>query len=117
MAAMATLTLEGHGGPKQSQTNLDFGIRGDALPKTQPILIKNNGNKQLNWSASITSGSNWLSLSPSSAQIAPNSQETITATAQTNSLGAGNYTANLVFKFSEGGGQLNEFITADVAVQ
>jgi len=116
---MATLTIEGHGGPKDTSTNMDFGTQnqGDTTPHTRQILINNNGNKQLNWSTTVTSGSNWLSLSPASGQIAANSQQTTTATAQTGSLGVGNYTADMVFKLVEGGGQLNELLTATVTIQ
>lgn len=109
----------GHGGPKVSPTNLDFGTQtqGNTTPKHLPIVISNDGSQQLNWSASFISGSNWLTLSVTSGRVAANSQETITATAQTGSLGVGNYTAQMTFKLVEGGAQLNELVTATVAVQ
>jgi hypothetical protein len=109
----------GHGGPKISPTNLDFGTQtqGNTTPINLPIDVINDGSRQLDWSASILSGANWFSLSTYSGQVAANSQEAITATAQTGSLGVGTYTAEATFKLVEGGGQLNKLVTATVKVQ
>src|SRR5712692_1899818 len=95
----------GHGGPKISPTNLDFGTQtqGNTTPKNLPIDVINDGSQQLNWSTSIISGANWFSLSTSSGQVAANSQVTITAIAQTGSLGVGTYNAEVTFKLVEGG--------------
>lgn len=108
----------GHGGPKVSPTSLDFGTRtqGDTTPKNLPLVISNGGSQQLNWSAVITAGGNWLTLSAMSGQVAVNSQETITAKAQTGSLTVGNYTANLTFTLTEGNAQVNEIVTATVTI-
>jgi hypothetical protein len=115
---MASVIIEGHGGPKDSATNMDFGTQnhGDTTPHTRDLLINNNGNKVLHWSAVITAGGNWLTLSVMSGQVAANSQETITATAQTGSLAVGNYTANLTFTLTEGNAQVNELLTATVTI-
>jgi hypothetical protein len=112
-------TPTGHGGPKISPTNLDFGtqIHGNTTPKNLSIAVINDGSQQLDWSATIISGANWFSLSTYSGQVAANSQETITATAQTGSLGVGTYNAQVTFKLVEGGAQLNQLVTATVKVQ
>jgi Viral BACON domain len=108
----------GHGGPKVSPTNLDFGTQtqGDTTPKNLPLVISNKGSQKLNWSAGIIGNRNWLTLSVMSGQVAANSQETITAKAQTGSLAVGNYMVDLTFALTEGNAQVNELVTATVTI-
>ena len=98
---------------------MDFGTQthGDTTPHTRDVLITNDGNKKLDWTVTVTSGSNWLSFNPASDQIAAHSQETTTASAQTGSLATGDYTAQMVFNLVEGSSQLNKYLTATVTIQ
>ncbi len=116
MASIITDRIVGHGGPKQSSTNMDFGRFGDTLPKTQNLVIDNPGNQALHWTANITQNANWLTLSATSGQVAANSQNTIIATAQNNSLASGHYSATLTFALTEGNAHLNIILTAEVDV-
>ena len=115
---MASIIIEGHGGPKDTATNMDFGTHahGDTTAHTRNLTIDNPGTKVLHWSAVISANGNWLTLSAMSGQVAVNSQATITSTAQTGSLAVGDYTADLTFALTTGNAQVNKLITATVTI-
>ena len=115
---MSSIAIQGHGGPKDSKTNMDFGTQkhGDTTPLTRDLWIINDGSKVLQWRAVITAGGNWLTLSAMSGQVAVNSHETITATAQTGSLAVGNYTAMFTFTWTAGNAQVHTTLTATVTI-
>jgi Viral BACON domain len=118
---------EGHIGPKVSQGPeghigpkiVNFGNQKKKDTKSVPlsIFITNNDSKQLNWSTSIPAGTNWLTLNKHSGKVAPGSKDTITASAQTGSLGEGPHTVDLIFKLTEGNSLPDEEITISVNIQ
>ena len=75
-----------------SAGSLSFtGTSGSSNPGSQTVSISNSGTGTLNWTASVTSGANWLSVSPQSG-TAPS---TITASVNIVGLAAGVYNGNI----------------------
>jgi hypothetical protein len=75
-----------------SAGSLSFtGTSGSSNPGSQTVSISNSGTRTLNWTASVTSGASWLSVSPQSG-MAPS---TITASVNIVGLAAGVYNGNI----------------------
>ncbi len=60
-------------------------------PQQQTIVVQNSGSGSLAFTASVVSGSPWVSIAPSSGTVAARSPVTITVTANAQALSAGNY--------------------------
>ena len=62
------------------------GSRRGGSPASQTFTVKNDGNSEtINWAASVTAGSAWLSVSPSSGSTGASGQS-VSVTANPGSL-------------------------------
>jgi len=80
---------------------LNFSATAGVNPANQSFQVQNTGNGSLTWSASITSGNSWLSVSPS-AGTAPSS---VTVSANSGTLLAGTYNGSISVTSATAGSQ------------
>jgi uncharacterized protein (TIGR03437 family) len=66
-------------------------VQGSALTDSRNVLIINNGDAPSNWSADITDGAQWLTVSPASGVIAPGKSTTLTVSLSLGSQASGAY--------------------------
>jgi Viral BACON domain len=80
-------------------TSLSFNGTTTQNPSSQELIVQNTGGQALDWmaSAGTSTGGNWLSLSDVSGHLLANSQQTLTASANSTGLGVGSYQGSLTF--------------------
>ncbi len=66
---------------------------------SQTITVQNSGGTALNWSSVVATGdgSTWLSITPASGRLDPNTSAILVVNAQTQQLAAGQYSATITF--------------------
>ncbi len=75
-----------------SPTVVNFdGLANSGPPSQQTIVVQNSGSGSLTFTASVVSGSPWVSISPSSGTVTPGSPVNLTVTANAQGLKAGSY--------------------------
>jgi hypothetical protein len=73
-------------------TSLSFrSAAGGAAPAAQSLSIANAGGGTLSWTAQVSSGGAWLSVSPTAGSASPGLASIVQVTAKTSGLTAGNY--------------------------
>ena len=77
--------------------NLSFPFPINGKARTLPVMISNAGGGQLTFTASAQTnvGGNWLSVSPESGAVSPNTPLSLNVTADPASLAPGTYTATI----------------------
>lgn len=81
-------------------TSLSFQAAVGAAAAAQALRIDNTGGGMLSWSAQVTSGGNWLSVSPSSGSATPASLGVLQVAANPAGLTAGSYTGSIAIASS-----------------
>lgn len=90
--------------PTSLSFTADFG---GGSPASQTFTVKNDGNSEtINWSASVTSGSAWLSVSPSSGSTGASGQ-TVSVTANPGSLSPNTYAGTIRVTATRNGNPIN----------
>lgn len=93
--------------PSQSAASFSAEEGMDASPKTQTFTVSVSGacsgNVTIATKTTLGSGSGWLSLSPSSANVSAGQSATFTVSVNAKSLQAGNYTGSIALSATNGG--------------
>jgi sugar lactone lactonase YvrE len=77
-------------------TSLSFrSAAGGAAPAAQSLSIANAGGGTLTWTAQVSSGSAWLSISPTSGAVSAGPASIVQVSARTSGLTAGNYSGSI----------------------
>jgi hypothetical protein len=85
-----------------SSAALTFGGTPVKNPVGQALTLQNTGQQALNWTAGATTtgGGSWLVVSPGSGTLFGGEQATVTVSALTTGLSAGNYTGTVTFSYA-----------------
>ncbi len=105
IAAPASLTV--------STVALNYSGSTAQNPAAQTITLQNSDKHPVDWSSATVTGNGaaWLSVSPSSGHLAPQSAQTITVNVQSQQLALGSYQGTIFFK-----GGANPQVTVSLTV-
>ena len=73
------------------------GVDGGSNPPAQVVTVSNPGLLPFSWSAQVSAGNNWLSVSPSASTVAKGSSQAIVLSVNTDAQLPGTYSAFVTF--------------------
>jgi BACON domain-containing protein len=90
-----------------STASLAFAGTPAQSPAGQTMVIQNSGGQPLNWTAAYTTsnGLNWLSMTPASGMLGPNTSAILTVNVNTIKMALGSYQGTLSFSYAGGQAQ------------
>jgi uncharacterized protein (TIGR03437 family) len=115
-----SINVQGNSGPAISvnPTSLNFSLtQGSAAATTQSIVIANSSEAAQTYTASstVSSGSNWLSVSPGSGSVAPFSSGSVSVSVDPTGLAAGTYIGTVSIVISPANTQSEVAVTVTVS--